>query len=296
VRVWGADGRRFGEHITMDPITADDKPQQLTSHPATAPQGVHRLPVSEGSHGLGPHRVPYDQGWRPFHSYEGANAEQRGPPHPHPVAGPHPYAGPPRESQHGPHEAAFGRPGSISGPSGSPTDIHPPHVSTYRPINGSSHETVPNLHPVSGEFRPRGYAPNESQPNGEPPHGLPMLSHPDTMQSTSASHPPGQYPPGTPVSNNPGPYDANSYFISQTGGPLGHRQRRTTRAQQVGDKISSSFLYTGLKQNTKNTSDSIQACDQCRARKAKCDEGRPACSHCKESNVQCVYKDVPPHK
>ncbi|KAJ6172378.1 hypothetical protein N7470_001445 [Penicillium chermesinum] len=39
-----------------------------------------------------------------------------------------------------------------------------------------------------------------------------------------------------------------------------------------------------------------QACDQCRARKAKCDEGRPACSHCKENNLICVYKEVPPHK
>lgn len=39
-----------------------------------------------------------------------------------------------------------------------------------------------------------------------------------------------------------------------------------------------------------------QACDQCRTRKAKCDEGRPSCSHCKENNLPCVYKEVPPHK
>lgn len=39
-----------------------------------------------------------------------------------------------------------------------------------------------------------------------------------------------------------------------------------------------------------------KACDQCRARKAKCDEGRPMCSHCKENNLFCVYKEVPPHK
>ncbi|KAJ5873638.1 uncharacterized protein N7473_013197 [Penicillium subrubescens] len=36
-----------------------------------------------------------------------------------------------------------------------------------------------------------------------------------------------------------------------------------------------------------------QACDQCRIRKAKCDEGRPACSHCKEYTLICVYKEVP---
>src|SRR5262249_16795597 len=129
----------------------------------------------------------------------------------------------------------FGRPGSISGPSGSPTDSHPPHVA-YRPMNGSSHD--PNLHPSSGEFRPPrlGYAPNENQPNGEAPHGMPVLSHPDPMQPP-VSHPHRQYPSGTAVAHNPAQYDANSYFISQAGGPLGHRQRRTTRAQQVGDQI-----------------------------------------------------------
>ncbi|KAJ6126176.1 transcriptional regulator family: Fungal Specific TF [Penicillium samsonianum] len=40
----------------------------------------------------------------------------------------------------------------------------------------------------------------------------------------------------------------------------------------------------------------IQACDQCRARKAKCDERRPNCSHCKQNNLSCVYKEVSPHK
>ncbi|KAI1829218.1 transcriptional regulator family: Fungal Specific TF [Penicillium roqueforti] len=36
-----------------------------------------------------------------------------------------------------------------------------------------------------------------------------------------------------------------------------------------------------------------QACNQCRARKAKCDEGRPYCSHCRENNLGCVYKEAP---
>lgn len=39
-----------------------------------------------------------------------------------------------------------------------------------------------------------------------------------------------------------------------------------------------------------------QACDACRARKAKCDEGRPSCGFCKESQVACVYREVPPPK
>jgi hypothetical protein len=38
-----------------------------------------------------------------------------------------------------------------------------------------------------------------------------------------------------------------------------------------------------------------QACEQCRSRKQKCDEGNP-CSFCKESNLQCRYRDTPPAK
>lgn len=39
-----------------------------------------------------------------------------------------------------------------------------------------------------------------------------------------------------------------------------------------------------------------KACDACRARKAKCDEGRPSCGFCKESQIPCVYREVPPPK
>lgn len=37
-----------------------------------------------------------------------------------------------------------------------------------------------------------------------------------------------------------------------------------------------------------------QACDSCRNLKAKCDEGRPVCSSCKERGQECVYRDPPP--
>lgn len=38
-----------------------------------------------------------------------------------------------------------------------------------------------------------------------------------------------------------------------------------------------------------------QACDQCRQRKQKCDEGNP-CSFCREQNIACHYRDTPPVK
>lgn len=39
-----------------------------------------------------------------------------------------------------------------------------------------------------------------------------------------------------------------------------------------------------------------QACDSCRQRKAKCDEGRPECQHCKDNGLKCFYRDIPPQK
>jgi hypothetical protein len=138
-------------------------------------------------------------------------------------------------------------------------------------MNGAQNETVP--HSAPGDYRPprMPFPPHEPGPsNGEPPP------------------PPGQYvttvPPHVPAT--PGPYDS-SYYHSQI---FGARQRKAARAQQVivpiilGFKITSPLMFIE------------QACDQCRARKAKCDEGRPACSHCEENNLNCVYKEVPPHK
>ena len=38
-----------------------------------------------------------------------------------------------------------------------------------------------------------------------------------------------------------------------------------------------------------------QACDNCRTRKAKCDEARP-CSHCTDNQLTCTYREIPSHK
>ncbi|KAK2782719.1 hypothetical protein FQN52_000749 [Onygenales sp. PD_12] len=221
------------------------------------PQSVH----------LPPPRGPYDPGWRTqYNTYDAPNPDPHGaPPPPQSARGPPVYTGPPR----GPPDM-YGRHGSMPGPS--PTsESH----SAFRPINGS-HEQHPPTHglpPGPGQgpanYRPHvGYPPNEPRPNGEA-HSLPMISHGDPVQQIPASHPHTPYTPG-PVPQTPGVYDGGGYFVGQAGASMANRQRRTTRAQQ--------------------------ACDQCRSRKAKCDEGRPSCSHCKDNNVQCVYKDVPPAK
>ncbi len=38
----------------------------------------------------------------------------------------------------------------------------------------------------------------------------------------------------------------------------------------------------------------LQACEKCRAKKSRCDEGRPVCSNCKQSQVLCRYRDDRP--
>ncbi|KAN0066639.1 hypothetical protein V8E54_013171 [Elaphomyces granulatus] len=37
------------------------------------------------------------------------------------------------------------------------------------------------------------------------------------------------------------------------------------------------------------------ACDRCRARKGKCNEGRPSCSNCMETGSKCVYQEPTPY-
>lgn len=59
-------------------------------------------------------------------------------------------------------------------------------------------------------------------------------------------------------------------------------------AQSVGDGLA-------VDVKRKKQLRAMQACEQCRQRKHKCDEGNP-CSFCKESNLSCQYRDTPPAK
>ncbi|KAJ9319696.1 transcriptional regulator family: Fungal Specific TF [Paecilomyces variotii] len=238
----------------MDVNATEEKPKPLPPYGGPPPP-AHRMPPPEGAQGVPSSHAVYEPSWRPYPPTFDATADQRRPTNapPQPPIPPHGYpVHPNRELPQIPHEAPYGRPNSLPGPSHSPQDAHPPPHPAYRPMNGAPpHEAIP--HTAPGEYRPRmAYPPHESHTNGEPPpHSIP----------------PGQYPPGVPhMSQPPGPYEPG-YYHNQA---FGARQRKAARAQQ--------------------------ACDQCRARKAKCDEGRPACSHCKENNLVCVYKEVPPHK
>ncbi|KAJ5316086.1 hypothetical protein N7476_006393 [Penicillium atrosanguineum] len=213
---------------------------------------MQRMPPPDGHHvPPGPHGV-YEHAWRPpYHPapYDGHAPDSR---RTSTASAPLPpqYPVNPNPSPSGP-EGPYGRPSSLSGPPPHPAqDLSPVHAS-YRPINGTPHESSPHSAPPDYRARmgfqpPEQLTPTESTPTS--------ASLPPSSQFMTPAPP---VPPGTPGPYDPGYYQNPAY---------GARQRKAARA--------------------------TQACDQCRARKAKCDEGRPAC----KNNLICVYKEVPPHK
>ncbi|PYH40042.1 putative C6 finger domain protein [Aspergillus saccharolyticus JOP 1030-1] len=227
---------------------------------------MHRIPHPDGSHGLPSTSGGFDQPWRPPYTpaFETHPADQRRTSSaPQPPLHPHAYSVMPnRELPQLPPDGPYARQSSLPGPpTHTPPETHPPppppHPAFRPTINGTSHEPTP--HSAPPEYRP--------------PVARMSFPPPDTpgvvgdAPPPSQALPPAQYTPPVPhLSQTPTPYD--SAFYPNQG--FGMRHRKAARAQQ--------------------------ACDQCRARKAKCDEGRPACSHCKENNLICVYKEVPPHK
>ncbi|KAJ5144493.1 hypothetical protein N7526_002001 [Penicillium atrosanguineum] len=98
--------------------------------------------------------------------------------------------------------------------------------------------------------------PTEPNPNQPMPSSRRVVNHPELW--TVDSIVPAPRDPGTYV---PGYYQNPAY---------GACQRKTARA--------------------------TQACDECRKKKTRCDEKRPACRHCKEQNLICAYQEVPPSK
>ncbi|PYI08954.1 hypothetical protein BO78DRAFT_54343 [Aspergillus sclerotiicarbonarius CBS 121057] len=234
-----------------------DEKQRFLPASAGPPSPMHRVPTLDGPHGPPSAPAVYEQPWRP----------------------------PPFTSSYDAHPAEPRR------TSNAPPPTLPPHgypvipnrelpqlppdgpYSRQGSLPGPAHTPpeAPTPHP---SFRPMNGTPHEAAPHSAPPDYRPRMSFPpqESLSNGDPPPPPHTLPPtqySTPVppmSHTPTPYDS-SYYGSQG---YGIRQRKAARAQQ--------------------------ACDQCRTRKAKCDEGRPACSHCKENNLICVYKEVPPHK
>ncbi|KAI9836789.1 MAG: hypothetical protein M1819_000954 [Sarea resinae] len=185
--------------------------------------------------------------------------------------GPSPYPTVVTNGRPYPHDRPF-RPGSNpSLPNSTGEHQHPP----LRPLSvAPGYETnqqpqqQPHLMDPSGHH---GYPSQGNRPNGMVSHSMSAPPHPEGIATHPIDHNGGYIP--SPISASPAypsgvPYGTPAALVGVT--TLGPPRRKAVRA--------------------------AQACDACRQRKAKCDEGRPACAFCKENELTCVYRDVPPQK
>ena len=163
-----------------------------------------------------------------------------------------------------------------------------------QPVNGHAPEGPPGEYYAAGDYRGRpNYPSTEASPSGKQPHPLqipggsregmqnPPSGPPPAPLSGPSQHPPGPYsahpPPPHPASAGPGNrispvgYEAQPYW----GVPMNSQSAFPPRPR--GHRAQ-------------------HACENCRTRKAKCDEGKPSCGHCTENNLTCHYRDLQPQK
>ncbi|KAK3115158.1 hypothetical protein LTR53_005800 [Teratosphaeriaceae sp. CCFEE 6253] len=101
-------------------------------------------------------------------------------------------------------------------------------------------------------------------------------------------------PHGLPGGQGPPPPHHEQH--QQYAQPEGHHVQYASQQQSMypppgyGPMSSAAFAVQRKKQMR-----ATQACEQCRQRKQKCDEGVP-CSFCKENQLSCQYRDTPPAK
>ncbi|ETN40142.1 uncharacterized protein HMPREF1541_04418 [Cyphellophora europaea CBS 101466] len=195
--------------------------------------------------------------------------------HPPPPHSQTPYPQPPTRENSGPYppDPAYSRQGSVSAPTRSPAE---PQHNRYPPPGSAPppHESPYYSQAAAPEYHrpPVPYGPPDSQPNGtHPPPPLHVQTGHEMMGGQPGAPPPphshhgyGHAPPhSAPPPPTPGGYYPQYYDSAQ-------QRRKPVRA--------------------------AQACDSCRQRKAKCDEGRPECQHCKDNNLKCTYREMPPQK
>ena len=204
------------------------------------------------------HPPPYggNQGQRPPLHHGGYSQSYDAPPR---------YAPPPsREGPAYPPDSAYSRQGSVSAPTQSPAEQqqrYPPP-----PPSGPPHE-----HPYYSQSG----LPEYSRPPYGAPEGQPNGTYPPLHVQTAPEMMPGQ-PGGPPPHHHYGPPPPHSAPPPPTPGGYCHPD---DSAQQRRKPVRAA-----------------QACDLCRQRKAKCDEGRPECQHCKDYGLKCTYREILPQK
>ncbi|KAK0263881.1 hypothetical protein LTS09_002232 [Friedmanniomyces endolithicus] len=172
---------------------------------------------------------------------------------------------------------------------------------TPAPVNRTySHDSTVQRTPTTpaqpGPYPPMPGPDGSQHPPPPPPqHHMEYTTHPGYPSTNGVPHglpPPG--PPGQP------PQQPHHEQYPQYAPPSmeNHHGQYPPQQQQASmypppgyGPMSSSAMSMQRKKQMRAT----QACEQCRTRKQKCDEGVP-CSFCKEQGLHCQYRDTPPAK
>ncbi|KAA6413467.1 MAG: hypothetical protein FRX48_03213 [Lasallia pustulata] len=255
----------------MEGIGPEGKRPRLDSY--GGPALSHRMqqqPSETPLHNYSSHALPppnaYTQPPPPSPYHDVANTDHRSLPEPAQHGYTHITSGfntPVRDARSYPPDTSYSRHGSVSAPTRSPDDIQ--QLAQLRPLNtasaneGHHYPQHPQLEHGGSQA---GYATYDMQTNGNVVHSLPMAGQNDSGHGHS------HYSP------------VNTPSFAQGQGPFSAPPNNNA---------------TWLLPKKKN-SRAQQACDACRNRKAKCDEGRPSCSFCKEQAQACVYREVAPAK
>ncbi|KAL2073772.1 hypothetical protein VTL71DRAFT_11098 [Oculimacula yallundae] len=200
------------------------------------------------------HQDPRRPGSGPLHGYHNNTPGPSLPPPPPPPPPPGPPGPPGQQPQIAPY--AGQRDSMVKrDPSDEPQQYRPSSTGADHNVNQSPHH--------EGQGRAyHVYDPARSQQYQGPPP--PSNPYPPAQSPMSATEPYGSNPYGPPGLSQPRDYQLVSY-------PSVGKQEVKRKAQRAA-----------------------QACDSCRNHKAKCDEGRPICSTCKEKSYECHYRDPPP--
>ncbi|QIW98839.1 hypothetical protein AMS68_004357 [Peltaster fructicola] len=112
-------------------------------------------------------------------------------------------------------------------------------------------------------------------------------------------HQVGPHPHHAPPHEQHGSYastpvmDHNQYALQQQ--QIHYPQGYGPASQQQQQQQQQQPYATSAAVSKRKPMRAQQACEQCRQRKQKCDEGTP-CSFCREQNIACTYRDTPPAK
>ncbi|PKS07675.1 hypothetical protein jhhlp_006283 [Lomentospora prolificans] len=254
-------------------------PRNPESHPPPPPPPTQVSPLHPHRPGQHPPH-PDDRRHHEQEPYSSLQDFRQPPPSPAQVAPPQGHPPP-----HGPPPNVFPPPYPVRDPAikKDPADEHiaPPrrpqstgNIAEPPPVG--AHPAAPPPLMNSGPHQPP--PPQASTPGGPPaPYG-------DDPRARHMS-----YDAGPPMPGTPGAYGRPGPAYPPPPPPQMQHQQPYDSMYPNEPYYNVSYTTTAKRKATRAS----QACDSCRALKAKCDETKP-CKNCREKNVECKYREPAP--